>query len=167
MINQFLSKRLLKMVERDQRARKRAMASGKLKDGLAIKKLDETHNHQLRRIIKRYGHPTQKLIGRRGMRAWWILAQHQDEDRKLQEACLVHCDFEPKEKAYLTDRVLVGQGKKQVYGTQFYRNARGQLVPRPIKDRKNLDKRRREAGMESFEKYQRAIRAIQRPKPPA
>ena len=152
------------MAERDQRARKRALASGKLRDGLAIKKLDEAHNRQLHNIIKRYGHPTQKFIGKRGVRAFWILIQHQDADRKLQEACLANCDFGLKERAYLTDRVLVGQDKKQIYGTQFYRNARGQLVPRPIKDRKNLDKRRREAGMESFEKYQRAIRAIQQHK---
>ena len=49
---------------------------------------------------------------------------------------------------YLTDRILTKQNKKQLYGTQF---SNGQ--PYPIKDKSNLNKRRKKRGLGSFEEY--------------
>jgi hypothetical protein len=62
-----------------------------------------------------------------------------------------------REKAYLTDRILVNNSKKQLYGTQFYRDKRGVLIARPIKNKDNLDKRRKAVGLESFQKYSKEI----------
>ena len=56
--------------------------------------------------------------------------------------------------AYLTDRVLVNEGKKQLFGTQFL-EVNGKLVPQPIADEANLEKRRNDAGMISMEVYRR------------
>ena len=53
------------------------------------------------------------------MKAFWLLIQHQDNDVELQKQCLKRCNFELKNNAFLTDRVLINQGKKQIYGTQF------------------------------------------------
>ena len=47
---------------------------------------------------------------------------------------------------YLTDRVLVGEGKPQRYGTQL-ENKDGKLTPYPLEDPENVDERRRAIGM--------------------
>jgi hypothetical protein len=63
-----------------------------------------------------------------------------DHDVKFQEYCLnlmknaSDGDVLKKQIAYLTDRILVNTGKKQLYGTQFYLNKKGVYGPRPIKD---------------------------------
>ncbi len=145
---------LSKMVKRDQQLRKRAVISGNLKDGLAIKKIDDSHHKWLKSFIQKYGYPNVRLVGKRGMHDFWLLIQHQDDNLKLQEDCLAHCNFEQKDKAFLTDRVLLAQGKKQIYGTQFHRDTKGQLVPRPIRNKAGLDARRRSVGLGSFKKYQ-------------
>ena len=54
--------------------------------------------------------------------------------------------------AYLTDRVLVNEEKKQLYGTQFWMVG-GKMVPRPIEDEAGLAARRAELGMISMEEY--------------
>lgn len=155
-MNRELSRCISKLVKLDQGIRNSELSDSKLLGGLhgyIVYLIDGIHNWRIHRLMKEYGYLTQKLIGRRGMRDFWLLVQHQDFDLELQKACLKHCDFEPREKAYLTDRTLVNAGEKQLYGTQFYRDKRGVLVPYPIKDKKNLDKRRKEVGLESFQKY--------------
>jgi hypothetical protein len=54
--------------------------------------------------------------------------------------------------AYLTDRVLVNEGKKQIYGTQFH-EVDGKMVPLPVEDEAGLSARRAELGMISMEEY--------------
>ena len=61
--------------------------------------------------------------------------------------------------AYLKDRVLVNNGKKQLFGTQFYTNKKGIFGPRPIKDIKNLNKRRKEYGLPPFSEYKKLIKS--------
>ena len=56
--------------------------------------------------------------------------------------------------AYLIDRVLVNEGKKQLYGTQFW-FMNGKMEPRPIEDEANIDKRREEMGLGSFADYEK------------
>jgi hypothetical protein len=79
---------------------------------------DFVHGQRLRGLIREYGYPTQKTLGKEGMAAFWLLIQHQDYDLELQKACLQKCDFEKSHFEHLTDRILVNEGKKQRYGTQ-------------------------------------------------
>ena len=48
--------------------------------------------------------------------------------------------------AYLTDRVLVAEGKPQRYGTQFHR-PQGGLAPRPMEAPAEVDARRAQMGL--------------------
>jgi len=61
-----------------------------------------------------------------------------------------------KDLAYLEDRILVGKGEDQIYGTQFFMKD-FKFIPRPIIDPENLEKRRNEMGLESFVKNQEKI----------
>jgi len=98
--------------------------------------VDIGHNQMIWRIIEQYGYPTKKMIGEKGMKAFWLLIQHQDYDLELQKQCLKNCDFDVESKQLLTDRVLINSGEKQIYGTQHMRLPDGKIVVAPVKKRK-------------------------------
>lgn len=139
-----LAKKIIGMKNLEQELRLKFGKLGKKLVNFIIYAIDGIHGYRIKEIIKSYGYPTHKLIGQKGMEAFWLLVQHQDYDVALQEECLKHCDFNLKNKAYLTDRVKVNREGTQIYGTQF--NA-------PIVDKKNVDKRRRKIGLEPLKDY--------------
>src|SRR5205085_1172028 len=72
------------------------------------------------------GWPGKSLVGVDGANAAWLLVQHADQGRAFQKRCLPLLEAAVKkgeatgvQLAYLSDRVRVGAGEKQVYGTQF------------------------------------------------
>lgn len=155
MNNPRLADLITQMTKVDQDVRNNA-AGNFSENNYLVYAIDAGNGARIHQIINDNGYPTQDMIGPEAMKAFWLLVQHQDLDPKLQEACLAHCDFEPKEKAYLEDRVRVNSGRPQFYGTQFTRKD-GKLVPRPIEDEALVDKRRSEIGLESMEEYSRKM----------
>ena len=61
-----------------------------------------------------------------------------------------------RDLAYLTDRVLLAEGKKQIYGSQFQQKD-GKLLPSPIEDEANVDKRRKEVGLNPLAEYAKQL----------
>ena len=61
--------------------------------------------------------------------------------------------------AYLTDRVLVAEGKPQRYGSQFF-TVDGELKPRPIEDEANVDARRKEVGLGTMAQYTKLMKGL-------
>ena len=60
----------------------------------------------------------------------------------------------PQNFALLKDRVLLGEGKKQLYGSQIGTNqTTGEHYVLPIKDPKNVNQRRKEMGLGSIDEY--------------
>lgn len=143
-MNKKLAQKIIEMKNIDQEMRFQSRKPGKNLTNFIIYAIDGVHGHRIKSIIKDYGYPTHKLIGKEGMEAFWLLVQHQDYDVKLQERCFKYCDFNSKNKAYLIDRVRANTERPQIYGTQF--NA-------PIADEKNVDKRRKKVGLEPLEEY--------------
>jgi hypothetical protein len=89
------------------------------------------------------------------------MIQHSDTDVAFQRAALEAmkklppCEVVPTHRAELTDRVLLNEGKEQLYGTMLVRIANGTLVPKPIEDEPNVDKRRAELGLLPLAEYLR------------
>ena len=110
---------------------------------------DGLHNHRIKELIRSHGYPSQKTVGVEGMHKFWLLVQHQDKDVVLQKQCLKKCDFSLSDAAHLQDRVLLNEGKKQLYGTQFTGrlDRKGRTVLQPVKDAQNLGKRRKKMGL--------------------
>lgn len=149
--NAKLSMTLIRMAGVDQKYRRTA----------SFKHIDKIHTKSLRRIIKQYGWPTFTMVGKNAAHAAWLLAQHADHAPRFQAYCLFLLEKAVKAQeadssdlAYLTDRVLVNAGKSQVYGTQFYIDATGRLVSRPIRNKQFLNRRRKQVGLGSFVSYQ-------------
>jgi len=126
--------------------------------GSEMRDVDSKHTARMKEIVAEYGWPTKSMVGEQGATAAWLLVQHADADPKFQRHCLALMkkaapeEVSPKNLAYLTDRVLVNEGKNQLYGTQFFLED-GKMVPQPIDDEANLDERRKEAGLMPMSEY--------------
>ena len=129
---------------------------------LAVNKADGENTKWLKDIIKAHGWLTYSMVGKDGAQAAWLLVQHADADPKFQRECLdlmtkLHkTEVSLSNLAYLTDRVLLAEGKKQIYGTQFT-TIEGKLQPRPMEDEANVDKRRAEMGLSTLAEYAKII----------
>src|SRR5690606_19292409 len=86
---------------------------------------DDRHAVRIKEIIDLYGWTGFSLIGKEGSHAMWLLVQH-SSDLNFQKHCLflleeaiTHQEADIIDFAYLKDRVLMYEGKKQIFGTQF------------------------------------------------
>jgi len=126
-----------------------------------LSKLDEAHRKRMKAIVKEFGWPGKSLVGADGARAAWLLVQHADADRDFQAECLRLMEAAPAGEiegthlAYLTDRVLIGAGKLQKYGTQLGAD----FKPLPIADEGNVDARRAKLGLPPLTEYIKAAKA--------
>jgi hypothetical protein len=124
----------------------------------AVKKADNENTLWLKQVVETCGWPTRTFAGTDGASAAWLLIQHADAEPLFQRKCLdlmvklPRGEVSQQDIAYLTDRVLLAEGKKQIYGTQFTRET-GELKPRPIEDQSNVDKRRAEVGLLPLAEY--------------
>lgn len=59
----------------------------------------------------------------------------------------------PREPAFLRDRTLVNEGRKQIYGTQIAGVEDGLPVPWPCEEPERVDELRAEVGIEPFDEY--------------
>lgn len=129
-----------------------------------VKAIDDENTKWLHDVVDKHGWPTNTLVGKDGASAAWLLVQHADADAKFQRRCLDLMTKLPKDEvsqkdlAYLTDRVLLAEGKKQLYGTQMTL-VDGKWKPRPLEDEANVDKRRAEVGLSSLADYIKIIEA--------
>lgn len=142
---------LKKMCGDDQKMRK-DFRGGKINWD---KNIDKKNSEVLKNIILEIGWPSTKKIGARNERIAWLVVQH-SQDNIFQKRCLKLMKQENGNKkyiAFLNDRIRVSNNKKQLYGTQFYLDSNGNLVPRPIHNIKGLESRRKKVGLNSFQKY--------------
>ena len=171
--NEELCKELLSMVKEDQNAREDVFRERPNK-AAALRKMEEIdrkNTTRMKEIIAKHGWPGRSLVGEEGGEAAWLLVQHADKDRAFQKRCLQLLERAVPAKeatkgelAYLTDRVRVGENKKQVYGTQF-REVDGRFEPYPIEDEANVDKRRKEMGLGSLAQYRKKVEELYKKKP--
>ncbi|HKO95435.1 MAG TPA: DUF6624 domain-containing protein [Pyrinomonadaceae bacterium] len=160
-----LRRELLKLVEQDQAIRNELISKGVTNPDSAIlgrmKAIDTANTARVRAIVRKYGWPSPKLVGRDGAEAAFMIVQHaelpfQKEMLPLVEEAYRSGGLEGQSYALLLDRVLVGEGKPQVYGTQAKRfeEWNGQEpVLHPIEDEANVDKRRAEVGLFPLSEY--------------
>lgn len=150
MINKELFNELKKRFEIDQKSTKLYDKEFNLDK---FEKVSIDNTNWLKKQIGTYNWLSSELVGEQGELFAWLIVQH-SSNLNFQKNCLRLLKSLPITKtrsghiAYLTDRILTKENKKQVYGTQFLDNE-----PIPLEDINNLDKRRKEMGLERFEIY--------------
>lgn len=170
--NPALSRDLIKRVEQDQAIRNELISKGiehPNESTLArMQSIDASNTKRMRAIIRKYGWPGPELVGQDGTEAAFLLVQHADlafqkEVLPLVEKAYKSGKLSGPSYALLLDRVLVGSGKPQVYGTQAKRIEEWsgrEPVLQPIKDEANVDKRRAEVGLSPLSEYRELLKRL-------
>ncbi|NIG53415.1 DUF6624 domain-containing protein [Chitinophaga sp. Cy-1792] len=134
----------------------------------------------VKKIYAQYGYPTAAMVGPASSHNFFVLIQHADHDPAFQKQLLPVLDtlslageISRKDYAYLYDRIQHNTGGKQLYGTQPVYGKNGNLfdsnnkimLPPDLEDPENVDKRRKEIGLEPMEEYyETVLKALGRPR---
>jgi hypothetical protein len=125
--------------------------------------VDIENTLRMKEIVEQIGWPTQSQVGSHASDMAWLLVQHADHDPAFQRMCLDLLKAQPTGEvktahiAYLEDRIRVGEGRPQMYGTQFYTDEAGKFGPMPIEDPDNVDARRKAVGLQPLSEYAREM----------
>jgi hypothetical protein len=121
---------------------------------------DSLNMQKIENIISQYGYPGKTLVGEPTNQAAWYVIQHSTKIGKYLP--LIKEAGKKKEipftwVAMMEDRYLMNENKEQIYGTQgkgeMTKDKNGKQIfinfVWPVKDLKNVNKRRKEAGFDS------------------
>lgn len=120
-----------------------------------------SHYQHLSKMFEIHGYPGYDKVGKTGARNFWLMIQHLDKWPDFQLRVLKAMGKEvnqdnasPTDFAYLTDRVKLNTGQKQVYGTQVtYNTDSCQAFPKPLDQPEMVNLRRKQVGLASLEIY--------------
>ena len=137
---------LSEVYESDQRIRK----SNEL-----IKYAKEDHRNQelVISIIEKCGMPTLKEVTQEHMNAIWLGLQHSNKKIRKKyfpqiEKAVENGDLSKQQYALMKDRILMDEGKPQIYGSQI---KNGKLYK--LENPETVNERRKEMGMKTIENY--------------
>lgn len=119
-----------------------------------MKRIEDKSTKFITEVLNNFGLPTISKVGKKSSFHSWKLVQH-SPDIHLQEKYLElmekHIeDVNKRDYAYLKDRVLLAQGKQQIYGTQFTKTKEGKYEPINLWDIANVDTRRNEVELDTL-----------------
>ena len=126
---------------------------------MTMMKTDASNLVAVKKIIDDYGWLGPDAVGDKGNQTLFLVIQHSDlETQKqympLMEEAVENGKAKSQSFALLKDRVLLGQGKKQIYGSQIAKHQEtGEYYVSPLKDPGNVNKRRKEMGLGPIEDY--------------
>jgi hypothetical protein len=118
---------------------------------------DAMHSKRMSQIIDKYRWPTISKFGSQAAQYSFLIIQHADlaTQKKyfpLLEKAARQGEASLANVAMMKDRILVREGKAQLYGTQLS-GMNNLLMLYPIEDEANVDKRRKEMGLEPLDEY--------------
>jgi hypothetical protein len=124
-----------------------------------INETDSINLIKVKSILDKYGWLGVDEVGRQGNSTLFLVIQHSDQATqekylpKMREA-VKNGKAEGSNLALLEDRVALGQGKRQIYGSQIGLDPQTQTYyVSPLEDPDNVDKRRAEVGLEPISNY--------------
>ena len=163
-IDQPLRRELLARVENDQAVRQKVIAEGAGGSWEQTVPVDRDNTAWLKKMVAEKGWPTRSMVGEDGSKAAFLIAQHATLDPGFQEqvlaqvqAALEQKEADPADFALLKDRVLLHQGKPQLYGTQFKTDPDGTMFLDTTQDLDGLDARRRAMGLPPIADYKKTL----------
>lgn len=122
-------------------------------------KIGKNNFMEMKTLLEKNGWPTLSTVGEFAADAPLLVINHHESDSvrkaylpQIKEACL-NGDGSCMEYAKILDRILVNEGKPQVYGMQFRYNDERVLIPFPIENPEYVDQRRKAIGLEPLKDY--------------
>lgn len=124
-----------------------------------IDKKDSINLVKVKEILDERGWLGADVIGEQGNSTLFLVIQHsnietQEKYLPMMREAVQKKNARPSELALLEDRVALGTGKKQIYGSQISQDPKtGKYYVRPLVDPENVDKRRAEVGLDPIQNY--------------
>lgn len=146
-----LAARLTQILELDQKYRNGT-------DWEMMHKQDSLNLIEVEKVLNTYGWLGSEEVGKDGSSAIFLVIQHaelptQEKYFPMMKDAVKNKKARPQDLALLEDRILMRQGKKQIYGSQINSTNGGKMIVYPIEDPANVDKRRAEVGLPPMSKY--------------
>jgi len=120
---------------------------------------DSINLETVKKILDEYGWLGADVVGKHGNLTLFLVIQHSDHKTQLTYLPLMReavkkGNAKAMDLALLEDRVAIGEGQKQIYGSQFEMDYQiKHYVLSPMIDPDNIDKRRTEVGLEPIAEY--------------
>lgn len=121
------------------------------------------HKLQVEKLFKQYGYLGFDKVGQDGSDNFWLIVQHCDKFPEFQKRVLTAMNKEvqkknanPKNYAYLFDRVEVNAGRRQLFGTQVdyeVEKTGRAFVKNGLTDSSNVDSHRKAYDLNSLKEY--------------
>ena len=153
--------------EEDLAFRQMLIDNGKLQNNYnsEMESIHLKNARRLEKLIDELSYPTADLFGREAEEAAWMIIQHAVSRPDFMKKCLKHLQGlvnsgkgNSLHLAYLTDRILCFEGKKQLYGTQFDWDSNLVMSPMPYDALSAVNKRRSDLGLNTIEEQTELMR---------
>jgi len=130
-------------------------------DSLAklVMHIDSVNLKKIKSILDQHGWVGPKLVGGQASQALFLVIQHSDlaSQQKylpMMREAVKRGDAEGSALALLEDRVALGEGRKQTYGSQIGRDEKtGKYYVLPLEDPDHVDERREKVGLGKLADY--------------
>lgn len=119
--------------------------------------IDSTNLIVIEDLISKYGWLNKSFVGVAGNRTCFLVIQHadlatQEKYLPMMESSVAMGESSTYDLALLQDRILMRQGKHQIYGSQIVRDeSNGQWKFYPIEDERHVNARRAKVGLRPIE----------------
>jgi hypothetical protein len=146
-----LADRLKQILELDQKYRNTS-------DWRMMHIQDSLNLIEVVKILDTHGWLGPEEVGKDGSSSIFLVIQHaelptQEKYFPMMKEAVKNKKARPQDLALLEDRILMRQGKKQIYGSQITSGPDGIMKVHPIDDPANVDKRRADIGLPPMAKY--------------
>jgi hypothetical protein len=124
-----------------------------------IREKDSINQIKVRKILDERGWLGADVIGGKGNATLFLVIQHADLATQQKYLPMMRDaakkgNAQPSSLALLEDRVALGEGRKQIYGSQIGTDPKtGEDYVLPLMDPDNVNKRREQVGLGTLEEY--------------
>ena len=129
-----------------------------------MEEIDQENYLDLKKIITRYGWPGIDRVGKNASNAAFLILQHatlrqQKDLLPIFRAAVASGQARSADLAMLEDRILIREGKKQIYGNSVSSGPDGHARIDPVEDPATIDARRKSVGLPPIEEYLKRMEA--------
>ena len=114
---------------------------------------------KVKAILDKFGWLGSEVVGQKGNSTLFLVIQHSDQKTQekylpMMREAVKNGNAKGSSLALLEDRVALGQGKKQIYGSQISRNPETNLFcVMPLENPESVNERRAQVGLGTIEDY--------------
>ena len=132
-----------------------------------MQSVDRDNTAYLHQVIDQIGWPSREKVGSEASHDAFLMVQHADLDKPFQKRCLSlllpymdRGEVQRPDAALLIDRVRIGEGKPQVYGSQWMIQNGSFVMQGNLQDPVHVDDRRKAMNLQPLADYKKVLESV-------